>query len=418
MTITATPDNPRGRGALHNLSLTRKEDWAQFVYSPRRTKPDMLTRKEITALSDTARAAYNRSRHEWHANLGPFRTPQYLTLHDDLWNIVDSNVQDGDRAKGAIVVDAYPGLGKTTAVQQFAKQFHREEIAAYGERTDEGHERWPVCWNSLTGNPTLRELNRAMLGFFAHPGTGRGTANQYVTRALDCMVKCEVKLLVFDDLHFLRFPSTNSVQVSNHFKFIANTFPVTMIFIGVGLTADGLLYGGQQDRAPARAANGFLAEGRSFDDVVLAQTGRRTTPLSMDPFRIHSMVQRKQWRELLLTIEHRLVLADGGRGMLADALTDYLYERTTGHIGSLMTLINRGCARAIRAGTEALNRELLDHIKLDAAAETARGDIAAAMRSGTLSASARCRTVDRAHSSQQRRRSNPLRPAQIARSPH
>lgn len=32
----------------------------------------------------------------------------------DLWDIVDSNVQDGDKAKGAVAVDAFPGLGKTT----------------------------------------------------------------------------------------------------------------------------------------------------------------------------------------------------------------------------------------------------------------------------------------------------------------
>jgi AAA domain len=399
VTTASTPTHRRvshRRDALHNISLTRKEDWAQFVHAKRRTKPDVLSTREINALSDTARVAYNSTRHDWHANLGPFRTPQYQALHEDLWNIVDSNVQDGDRAKGAIAVDAFPGLGKTTAVQQFARQFHLQEIAAHGERTDEGHERWPVCWNSLTGNPTLRELNRSMLGFFAHPGSGRGTANQYVTRALDCMITCEVKILIFDDLHFLRFPSANSVQVSNHFKFIANTFPVTMIFIGVGLTGDGLLYGGAQNRdsALAHAANGFLAEGKSFDDVVLAQTGRRTTPLSMAPFRITSKLGRKRWRELLLTIEHRLALANGGRGMLADELPDYLFERSTGHIGSLMTLINRGCARAIRSGTEALTRELLDHVKLDVAAETARAQVAAALRSGKLSASIRACAAD------------------------
>ena len=51
-------------------------------------------------------------------------------------------------------------------------------------------------------------------------------------------------------------------------------------------------------------------------------------------------------------------------GTLADQLADYLYARSSGHIGSLMTLINRGASsRATRTeGTGAFDNEeqLLD----------------------------------------------------------
>lgn len=40
---------------------------------------------------------------------------------------------------------AFPGLGKTTSVLAFAKQFHLREIAENGAFTKDGHERWPVC---------------------------------------------------------------------------------------------------------------------------------------------------------------------------------------------------------------------------------------------------------------------------------
>jgi hypothetical protein len=240
-----------------------------------------------------------------------------------------------------------------------------------------------VCWVSLTGNPTLRELNRSMLAFFAHPGSGRGTTNQFVQRALDCVLECEVKLLVIDDLHFLRFPSTNSIQVSNHFKYIANCFPVTLVFIGVGLTDTGLLYEGKSlDHTLAHLDAGSSARRTSSNNAILAQTARRTTPLGMAPFRVDTSAGRDQWRQLLKSTEQRLVLINNGRGMLADELPAYLYERTTGHIGSLMTLISRGCARAIRDGTEDLTKDLLDEVKLDAAAEAARPETAAALRSG------------------------------------
>ena len=40
--------------------------------------------------------------------------------------------------------------------------------------------------------------------------------------------------------------------------------------------------------------------------------------------------------------------------MLADDLADYLFARSTGHFASLMSLISRGCLRAIRTGAERL----------------------------------------------------------------
>lgn len=371
MTTTPPPRRRKRSPAanLHNLSLTTKEDWARYVNAPQRTQPDALSCKELSALSERAAREYARRRMDWHANMGTFKTPQYKALQRDLWNIVDSNLQDGHKVKGAIAVDSPAGVGKTTTLQHFARDFHLQQIADEGERTDNGHERWPVCWVSLTGHPTMRDVNRSMLSFFAHPGSDRGSAAQYVRRALDCVLSCEVRLLVIDDLHFLRWPSANGIEVSNHFKFIANTFPVTLVFIGVGLVKGGLLDEGR----------------RSADDDVLAQTRRRTTVLGLDDFNLKAREGRLTWRQLLLSIERRIVLAKGGRGMVADALRDYLYARTGGHIGSLMTLINRGCAMAIRTGTEALTEELLNNVKLDAAAEDKRDETAAELRSGARS---------------------------------
>ena len=75
--------------------------------------------------------------------------------------------------------------------------------------------------------------------------------------------------------------------------------------------------------------------------------------------------------------------------MLADQLSDYLFARSTGHIGSLMTLINRGCQRAVRTGTEALTVELLNRIKIDDASEQARPEKELAFESGRLTTSIR-----------------------------
>jgi hypothetical protein len=71
--------------------------------------------------------------------------------------------------------------------------------------------------------------------------------------------------------------------------------------------------------------------------------------------------------------------------MIANELSDYLYARSSGHIGSLMTLIVRGCYRAIRSGEERLTVELLDRVKNDEAAEKVRAELAGGIAAGLLS---------------------------------
>ncbi|WP_109756686.1 TniB family NTP-binding protein [Mycolicibacterium conceptionense] len=362
-----TPRNRPHQPTLDNLTLSRKEGWFAYAESPAPTAPEPLTRTEIKKLGTDAASDYNSQRRRWHANLGPIKTPQLANLHEDLWDIVDSNHHTGDKPKSAVAIDGFPGLGKTTAGLSFCRDFHHREIVELGRTTTEGHQRIPVCRVGLAGNTGMLDFNRAMLAFFGHPGITRGTAAQLAHRVLDCVLTCETRLLMIDDLHFLRWGNSQSVEISNHFKYIANEFPVTIIYIGVGL-----------------AARGLFSEGASYHDAVIAQTGRRTTRLSMEPFSSKTKTGRRQWRQLLLSLEQRVVLADKHPGMLADELSDYLYARSTGHIGSLMTLINRGCQRAVRTGTERLSKDLLDQVKNDAAAEKARKELESAMKSGKV----------------------------------
>jgi hypothetical protein len=89
---------------------------------------------------------------------------------------------------------------------------------------------------------------------------------------------------------------------------------------------------------------GHFDEGTSYEDGVLAQTGRRTTRLDMTSFSVASEQGRREWRNTLLAIEQRVALTQCRPGMIADDLSDYLFARSTGHIGSSMTLINRAAA--------------------------------------------------------------------------
>ena len=160
------------------------------------------------------------------------------------------------------------------------------------------------------------------------------------------------------------------MEISNHFKYIANEFPLTLAYIGIGLGKRGVL---MEDTC-------CTIDGADYADLVLQQATRRTIMLEMRPFGISTEHERRQWRKLLTTIEERLLLGSKPPGMLADDLSDYLYERSTGHIGSLMELIRIGCARAIRTRTETLKKKLFDSFKIDSAAERGRKELALAFR--------------------------------------
>jgi hypothetical protein len=135
-----------------------------------------------------------------------------------------------------------------------------------------------------------------------------------------------------DDIHFIDHARRDGLDVSNHLKWLANELPVTFIYLGVGL-----------------AERRFFAEGMTGPSAVLAQTARRWTRLDVPPFEDRSQDGRAHWLTLLKTTERQLVLARGTPRMLT-AMASYLFERTSGHIGSFVTLITRGCYKAIRTG--------------------------------------------------------------------
>ena len=350
-------------------TLSTKAGWDTYVTAPDRARPDRLSRGQLAALSPHGRLEYEEHRAVWHANLGPLRTPQLIAVHADLDDIVESNRQDGDKVKGAAVIDAYPGLGKSTIACTYARDFHRRQASLYGQMTAAGHERVPVLHVCLTSRTGPRSFNSMMCRFFNLPGAGKGTAEQLGNRAADAVLSCETRLVVVDDVHFLDPRRKDGRDIANHFKYLANTFPATFLYIGVGL-----------------ARRGLLSEGLGIGEEELAQNGRRWTPLGVSPFEICTEQGRRTWRSLLLAIEQRLVLARAHPGMIADQLADYAFARSTGHFASLMTLITRGCRRAIRTGEERLTAAVLDQVKNDAAAEAARQELAAAFEDGRLSA--------------------------------
>lgn len=248
----------------------------------------------------------------------------------------------------------------------FGKRLHQRLIERYGATTRAGDERWPVCRIGMTASTGTREFNAALCDFYAHPGGARASAQQLLRYALDDVSSCETRLLIIDDLHFLRGRHERMTDLSNQFKYIANEFPLTVLLIGIGL----------------HERNALLDDRDSYRDHEMEQLLRCTTPVDMSPFRVDTESQRRRWRDLLLTLEQRVVLTQKYPGMLADDLSDQLFVRSTGHIGSLMALIRLACRKATRTGVEKLTPDLIDTCSIDSAAELGRRELQAAFRTG------------------------------------
>jgi hypothetical protein len=248
--------------AANQFSLSRKEGWRRFVDAAPRRRPERLTRAALAALGPAAAEDYNDVRHDWHANFGIVSTPQLAAVHDELDQIVAANRQDSDRIRSAAVIDAMPGLGKTTTANLYGRDFDRRQTRRLTPVTDAGHERIPVFRVGLTSNTTLRTLNRMICEFYGHPATDRASAAALASHALDCVLSCETQLGIIDDVHFIDLDRRDGLAVSNHLKWLANELPVTFVYVGVGL-----------------AERRFFADGLTGKNVVLAQTARRWTRL-------------------------------------------------------------------------------------------------------------------------------------------
>ncbi len=345
-----------------NYDLTVYEGWRSLADDAKRTRPADASIDEIARMSAAERIRYDEERAVWHANLGPYRTPAMLTAIDEIDTIVRSNRQDGDKVRSSAVLDAAPGLGKTTLAVDFARNYHREQITAYGPLTPGGNDRIPVAYVRLSGKTTMRSVNAMLCTFYAHPSADRGNATELGRRAAVCASETATRLIVVDDVHFLDTATRDGREVSNHFKWLANEFAATFLFVGVGI----------EDR-------GLLNEGLGPTQVHMAQTARRWTKSSLAPFRLDDDEGRETWLRLLLAVERDLVLANKDQGMLAKELFDYLFARSSGHFASLMALVARGCRRAVMTREERLTPALMNTVKNDGAAEAARQGIEATL---------------------------------------
>lgn len=332
--------------------LSRKHGWDSFVFAAPREDFEVLSRNEMAALSTEDLEDYNEARMVWNANLPTVKTAQLKEAYGIIDQVMASGHRDADRLRGSVVIDAEPGLGKTTIATRYARDFHRRVYRREGPTTAEGHQRLPVAFVPLSAGITLKGLNQQILRFYGHPAVDKASTSRLGALAVDCVTSCETRLIVIDDLHFINFRHRNGIDVSNHLKGLANEMAVTFIYVGVQL---------REKR--------FFDEGLVGEQAAYAQTSRRATRCPVAPFAIKSDAGMRSWVSLLKTMEGHIKLSDARPGMLVDHAKE-LHRRTQGRIASLTNLLDRVCYLAITSGVEIITADLIAATTIDNAAQT------------------------------------------------
>lgn len=369
----------RSQGDPVDYSLRNWHGWLTMVHTPRRERPPLLSMKQLLNLQPKVRVQYRKLRATWHSNLGPVVTREVQRISDEFDLVVNSNQQDASHVRGAVALSAYPGTGKTTATLWWARNHHIEQNLDLGDVTADGFLRLPVVWLPLNGSTTPLGLYRMLLQFYGWPTDG--TLDRLEERTARAVMQHETTVIIVDDIHFLNMYRSADRNASSHFKAMANTLPVTFMFIGVELEAHHLLTEGLG--LIKRGSKGAVTAGSSDS----AQTASRWTPLSMMPFTLHRQDDRRDWKSVLETFEREMVLCGGplDGALTSEEMREYLYARTGGHFGSLHSLLYRAAYIATgNEGKEQLTKDVLNRTRIDAAADARHSDLLAMFDGGHL----------------------------------
>jgi hypothetical protein len=319
--------------------LTTKEGWRRFVdHQP--TPTELHTPAALQQMSQQDRVGYDEARRDYHSELPLVNTPTIQKVINTGRLLVQLNRHQVSARRGLIISGA-SGTGKTTALTQLGRTHERH----VRKRHPRDAHRLPVVYVTVPPAATARMLAVEFARFFGLELSARANITDVVNAVCATAAHCRAELVCVDEIHNLNLATRTGAEVSDQLKYFAERLPATFIYAGIDVEAQGLFAG---------------VRGR--------QIAGRFTVIPATPFAYGTTEQRETWRALVATMEQTLRLHEHVPGTLV-TLDEYFYRRSGGMIGSLSQLIRGAAILAITDGTETINRELLDTVPVDYAAE-------------------------------------------------
>lgn len=325
----APPDNP----------LISKEGWRRFVdHEP--VPPQQLTAAERAALSPQEWAREDERRREYHADLPMVHTPVIRKVTTTSRLLIQLNRNQISARRGVILSGA-SGTGKTTALTQLG----RAHELAVRRRHPHDRNRLPVLYVTVPPAATPKMLAMEFARFFGLTFPSRANVTDIVDAVCATAAHVHVDLVLVDEIHNLTLATRSGAEASDQLKYFAERLPATFAYAGIDVESKGLF----------RGTRGGQIAGRF---VVIPAA----------PFTHATAEDQDVWRALVGTLESTLRLHHHTPGTLA-GLSEYLFHRTGGMIGSLSQVIRGAAVIAIEDESERITEDLLQAVPIDYAAE-------------------------------------------------
>lgn len=339
-----------------------KEDWFAYVFYEPPPRPRLPSYDAYAAMpeDDPERRRLIRSRNRYHSALVLAWTPAVQHFESEITELLDANEMAPPGARLGLLIDGPPTVGKSTLVKMIGRRFEQDLREDFPERF--APERLgayvPVVYISLADQVTPKQISIAIARYLNVPTSG--TKDTIDDRVLTALTACGTQLLIFDDLHFLDCSHKEGRASNDHIKFIANHVPCTIVGTGVDLENSPLLSEGGPT-GPVKRNTRIKSPPSSGPRT---QTAGRFSRQELPPFALDSKPEITQWIGVINSLESALALYRHEKNSLTRRHWRYLHERTNGSIAGLHALIRRSAVRAVKLGTEAITREIMDSIVL------------------------------------------------------
>lgn len=305
------------------------ETWRQFVaHSP--TRPDTLTARQMSRLSDAARAEYDDARVRWMGADIVLETPDIRNLRR-LWAVLAVETRfDTSALSRTLAVSGAPTYGKSTVVMWIAKSYERTERRRHPNLPT--REFQPAVYVVTPPATTPKMLMVAFCNTLGLPHANRQNAQDLTEQVIRVLRELRTTLVVLDEIHNVHSNRRVGAEAASTLKLFAERVDAAFLIAGIDLP-----------RSPV------------FAGPVGEQLAGRAMRYDMLGYSYRSVAGRQAWNALVATVNDLLPLARQSEGQL-DSAAGFLFDITDGSIGRLRALVRRTAIDAILSGRECIDK--------------------------------------------------------------
>jgi hypothetical protein len=252
------------------------------------TPAPRLSLAQWRRLSPRKRTLHDLHRAATHANLPIQETPMSAAVTQVLGSrILNNALKHKPTTRAGVMVNGGGYQGKTETVCEVAAAFEDQWLALHEHVNPHAVPGTrdllaTVAYVQTPVTATPKSICQAILDFYgAHHATM--TLPQLVHQVRTSLFDHATKVLILDDVTRLRMHREADQDALDLVRALMSMH-VTLVLVGVGIPASGLLREGRRDRRTGELVFGQPEHAKRFNDEAATQTERRFDLVNLDPF--------------------------------------------------------------------------------------------------------------------------------------